>query len=100
MHIWDETLPDIFPQLDWTTVTDEQWKAASSDIDEHISLSREFSAPTPSGEEMFAINHRHEVTGLNRDVDDRDKRIRELESDLRERGIRIRDLERRVEELS
>lgn len=74
-YIWDEALPEIIEEVNWSSVTSEQWDVIGDALNRHVSTSREFMPPTPSGEEIYEVNHRGEVGDLN-------ARIRSLEAEL------------------
>lgn len=74
-YFWDEVLPGFIESVDWSGVSAEQWDEIGDTLNEHVSTSREFMPPTPSGEEIYAVNHRGEVAELK-------AQIRRLESEL------------------
>lgn len=61
-YFWDEALPEVISEVDWSVVTD--WGAVSAALDEHVSTAHEFLPPTPSGESIYALNHERETEGL------------------------------------
>jgi len=67
-YIWDEALPEIVEAVDFSSVTVEQWDAISDALNEHVSNSRDFMPPTPSGEEIYEMNHKGEVVNLKAEI--------------------------------
>jgi pantothenate kinase type III len=57
-YFWDEALPEMIEQFDWSGVSPEQWDTISNALNEHVSNSREFMAPVPSSQDIFEMNER------------------------------------------
>ncbi|WP_120338114.1 hypothetical protein [Cryobacterium soli] len=67
-YIWDEVLPEVIEEVDWSGITSEQWDEIGDQLNRHIANSHEYMPPTPSGEEIYAMNHRGEVGELKAQI--------------------------------
>lgn len=85
-YLWDEALPDMFPEIDWSPIVD--WDEVSDALDGHVDASRDFMPPTPSGSEIYAINHGHEVDHLKAEVARLEREVETYRSSVaRRRGV-------------
>jgi hypothetical protein len=67
-YLWDEALPEIIEELDWSSITGEQWKAISDALDEHVSNSQDFMPPTPSAAELDDLRASPAIDALRHQV--------------------------------
>ena len=75
-YYWDEALPEIIEDIDWSVISREQWEEIGKALDEHVNTSRDFMPPVPSSWDLFEMNERH-----RRDAEA--ERIASLERQLR-----------------
>lgn len=67
-YMWDEVLPEVVDEIDWSSVTSEQWRAISDALDEHVSNSHDFMPPTPSTRDMQELNDLPKIQSLQRQL--------------------------------
>ena len=67
-YYWDEALPELVPELDWSSITPEQWEKISEALDEHVSTASEFDAPTPSSRDIAEMNYRPEREAMRDEI--------------------------------
>ena len=57
-YYWDEALPDLIEEIDWSVISREQWEKIGKALDQHVDTAREFMPPVPSGRDLFEMNER------------------------------------------
>lgn len=68
-YVWDEALPELIEDVDFSRVTPEQWDAISDALNEHVSASREYMAPVPSGREIAEMEFRPKRDAMQEEID-------------------------------
>lgn len=94
-YSWDEVLPDVIEEVDWTQFTEEQMNKICEALDTHVDMSQEiYSYTVPSNEDMESSRWYQKEKSLNEnhkyETDWRDKRIEYLESEIKSLLIELR----------
>lgn len=67
-YYWDEALPDIIPEVEWSSVSPSRWDIISDHLNENVSNSRDFMAPVPSSRAIQEMNDAPEISRLKSEL--------------------------------
>lgn len=57
-YLWQEVLPELIEELDWSGITEDQWSAISEALDSHVSITHEhgsYGHPTTQDMQEMAV---------------------------------------------
>ncbi|TIH26026.1 hypothetical protein [Subtercola vilae] len=68
-YFWDEALPEIVEQIDWSAITTDQWAVISNALNEHISNARDFMPPTPTSRDLYEMDEKPKRAALESEIE-------------------------------
>ena len=93
-YYWDEALPMIVGEIDWSGITSDQWAAIGGALDDHVSTAQEFLPPVPSSRDIQAMNDSPVIAALKAEVDRLQSEVDTYRSSVAtRRGVPLHDVQ-------